>query len=145
MKQGQTLAEELSKIFPDEKLKIIAKEGCCAFCALWVMGIEDPIEQIKIIGEELGNSLKKDCTVKWFEFFDKVAGREIDVEFRDIKSLKDVMDVKGKCIVRYDFNGLGHWVGVEDGKVVYNPLEKSVCVERGKPAKARIIKWGLPR
>ena len=35
---------------------------------------------------------------------------------------------------------VGHWVGVEEGKVVFNSLTYSRCLEEGKPTECRIIK-----
>lgn len=139
MSYPQTIAEELAERFPDQKLKMIAKYGCCAFASLWFMGIEDDIESILIVADEMGKGLDQECTVSWYEFFKNVSGREIKVEFRDINKPSDLLKIKGKCIVRYDYNGLGHWVGAENGKVVYNSLKHSNCVEKGKPTKARII------
>ena len=45
--------------------------------------------------------------------------------------------------VRFDFNGKSHWVGVENGKVAFNPLVTSVCVNKGSPATCRIIKLDI--
>lgn len=135
----QSVAEELAQKFPDEKLKTIAKYGCCAFTALWIMGIDKELESICLVADEMGKGLDNECTVYWFDFFKHISGREIKVEFREIKKLSDLLDVKGRCAVRFDFNGKSHWVGVEKGKVVYNSLKHSVCVEKGKPTKARII------
>lgn len=135
----QTIAMELAERFPDEKLKSIAKYGCCAFTALWIMGIDKGVESICILDDEIGKGLNDECKVYWFDFFKNVSGREIKVEYREIEKLTDLLDVKGRCAVRFDFNGENHWVGVEGGKVAYNSLEHSVCVEKGKPTKARII------
>lgn len=135
----QSDAIELAERFNDEKLKAISKWGCCAFVSLWIMGITDTIDAITILADEMGKGLDEECTVKWYDFFRNVSGREISVEFREINKLLDVAKVKGRCAVRYDFNGKSHWVGVENGKVVYNSLKHSQCVERGKPTKARII------
>ena len=41
---------------------------------------------------------------------------------------------KVKCWpVRYVYNGKGHWVVVEKGKIVFNSLINSQCVAKGKP------------
>ena len=135
----QSDAIELSKTFPDKKLTAIANYGCCAFVSLWIMGIEKAIPAITTVGEEIGKSLEIDCTVHWIEFFKNVSGRDIAVEFREINELSDLNKVKGRCAVRFDYEGRSHWVGVEGGKVAYNSLKHSNCVEKGKPTKARII------
>ena len=71
-----------------------------------------------------------------------VAGRKIFVEFRKISSLSDLMDVPGRCAVKFTYNGKSHWVGVENCNVAFNSLENSVCVNKGKPTDARIISLG---
>lgn len=135
----QTEAEKMAKIFPEcSRLVTISKYMCCASVALWIMGIDEK-EHISIVADELGKGLENDCTVRWFEFFERVTGRKINIEFKDIKSLNDLKDYKCKIAVRYDYNGYSHWVGVENCKIVYNSLEKSQCVEKGKPVTARII------
>lgn len=134
----QDYCNELSQI--KDKLEIIGKNGCLAFVCLWLMGLdEENPNNIKLIAREMGKSLEEDCTVKWHEFFKNISGRKIAVEFRDISSLHELRDVKGKCAVRYDFNNRSHWVGVENCQVVYNPIEFSLCVTQGKPTRARII------
>ena len=134
----QTTARELAKRFNDEKLKAIANYGCCAFCALWIMGIEGDVGNINILADQIGYSLESDCTVHWFDFFSNVSGRKIKVEFRNIQSTTDLNGL-GRCAVRFDYKGKSHWVGVENGLVVYNPLKYSECVEKGRPTTARII------
>ena len=135
----QTEAEELSKRFPDSKLKAIAKWGCCAFTALWIMGIEPTTESITLLADEMGKGLDEECTVKWYDFFRNVSGRAVKVEFRDIKTLLELNKVKGRIAVRFDCGKNSHWVGVEGGEVAYNSLKYSNCVTNGKPTKARII------
>jgi hypothetical protein len=135
----QSDATELYERFDNEKLRVISKYGCCAFTALWIMGITDSINAITILADEIGKGLDNECTVQWFDFFKNVSGRSIKVEFRDIKKLIDLGSVKGRCAVRYDFNGKNHWVGVENGKIAFNSLKTSQCVTLGKPTKARII------
>jgi hypothetical protein len=42
--------------------------------------------------------------------------------------------------VKFTNGKYSHWVVVENGKVVFNSLQYSNCVEKGKPTEARIIK-----
>lgn len=135
----QTDAEELERRFHDKKLISISKYGCCAFTALWIMGIEGGIGNICIVADQIGKSLDTDCTVYWKQFFLNVCGSAVEVEFRDIKSLSELSEI-GRCAVRYDYNGKSHWVGVERGAIAYNSLKHSVCVEKGRPTTARIIR-----
>lgn len=135
----QTEAERFAKAFPEcKRLLTISKYMCCASVALWIMGIDEK-EHISIISDEFGKSLDEECTVYWNEFFERVAGRKINVEFKDIKKESDLKQIKGRIAVRFDYNGHSHWVGYENGKLAYNSLAYSNCVEKGKPATARII------
>ena len=138
MKNPQTLARQLQDIPTKERLSVIYNNACCAFVAMWALGIEvDDITAINYVSRMIdAGVLHKDCTVKWrnlASFFGIVA----DVEFMDITTIKGL---KGRVPVRYDYNGKSHWVGVENGKIKFNPLENSVCVKNGNPTTARIIK-----
>lgn len=140
MRHPQTLADMLYRHFPAENLKAIKEYGCCAFVLMWCLGIEpdDDAEAIMTVDDLMqSKALKDDCTVKWAEAIRRLAGREMKaVDFVNISS---IFHIKDRCPVRYDYNGKSHWVGVEDGKVAFNPLKHSVCVENGKPATMRII------
>lgn len=141
MKNPQTLAKKLSEL---KTLDRIADSACCAFVTLWALGIEpEDSEAILMIDRAMKSGvLDKDCTVKWVEFARSFTGKEIDVEFMTINKLTDLNNKKSVCNrfpVRYDFNNKSHWVGVEDGKIAFNPLEFSLCVKMGKPAQARIL------
>lgn len=131
----QSYSGELAKI----DFKTIYDYGCCAFVLLWCLGIEPDteFEAIKIV-QDLINSkaIEKDCTVKWYDAIKNLTGRESTIEFKNIKTL---LGIKKRTPVRFDYCGKSHWVGVENGKVKYNPLKTSQCVEKGKPATARII------
>jgi hypothetical protein len=140
MKNPQTLAEELYKYFPTAELKSIKDYACCAFVLMWTLGVEpeDDLEAVFTVKRMLdAKVIKSDCTVIWEKAIKFLTGRSMrSVEFRDITVIKNL---KERCPVRYDFNGNSHWVGVENGKIKFNPLKVSACVKFGKPATARII------
>ena len=48
-------------------------------------------------------------------------------------------DIKEATPVRFDRNGYGHWVVVENGKIVFDSLDDSKCVKFGIPTTARFI------
>jgi hypothetical protein len=54
--------------------------------------------------------------------------------------IKDIKKIKEKTIVKFINGKNGHWVVAENGKVVFNSLQYSNCVENGRPTEARIIK-----
>ncbi len=134
MTNPQTFCEKLTN-YP---LEMIADYGCCAFVALWLCGKKvTDLQAIEILSEAMNKqAIDLDCTVKWYDFCEYI-GRPIKaVEFKDVT---DIKKIKEKCAVRFDFNGRSHWVGVQNGKIRFNPLKSSVCVKYGKPTTARIL------
>lgn len=140
MKNPQTFAEELYKHFPTPKLKMIKENACCAFTLLWWLGIDCPdIDAIFTVSDLMkARALDVDCTVYWAECIRQLTGREMEsLEKVPITSLKKI---KEKTIVKFTNGKTSHWVGVQNGKVVFNSLAHSVTVEKGKPAEMRVIK-----
>ena len=139
MKYPQTLAREFCSIISPARLETIGKYGCCAFVLLWCLGIEpDNMEAIELVNDMINAGvIEKDCTVHWMEAVKFLTGRDITVEF---KNIKDILSIKDRTPVRYDYKGQGHWVGVERGMIAFNPLKQSNCVDKGVPVTARIIK-----
>ena len=140
MKNPQTLAEELYPHFPTPKLKSIKDYACCAFTLLWWLGIDcDDITAIMTVSDLIkSHALDEDCTVYWAKCIQQLTGREM--ESLEKVSISSIKKIKEKTIVRFMNGKSGHWVGVEDGKVVFNSLVYSKCVAEGKPTEARIIK-----
>ena len=139
MKYPQTLAREFCSVISPTRLETIGKYGCCAFVLLWCLGIEpDNMEAIELVNDMINAGvIEKDCTVHWVEAVKFLTGRDITVEF---KNIKDILSIKDRTPVRYDYKGQGHWVGVERGMIAFNPLKQSNCVDKGVPVTARIIK-----
>ncbi len=140
MKHPQSLAAELYSHFPAKNLKAIKEYGCCAFVLMWCLGIEpdDDAEAVMTVNSLIqAKALKEDCTVKWAEAIRRLTGREMKAV--DFVNINYIFHIKDRCPVRYDYNGKSHWVGVENGKIAFNPLKFSVCVENGKPSTMRII------
>lgn len=139
MNHPQTFCNELKRKFTPEKLESIQKYGCCAFTLLWCLHIEtDDLHAIELISDMIdAKVIEKDCTVHWLEAVKFLTGRDVSVEFLDIKDLRGIKD---RTPVRYDYKGKNHWVGVEKGIICFNSLEESQCVEKGRPVTARIIK-----
>ena len=140
MKNPQTLAEELYKHFPTPKLKSIKEYACCAFTLLWWLGIDcDDITAIMTVSDLIrSHALDEDCTVYWAECIRQLTGREMEsLEKVPITSIKKI---KEKTIVKYMNGKTGHWVGVQNGRIVFNSLASSVTVAKGKPAEMRVIK-----
>lgn len=140
MKHPQTLAEILYKFFPTTMLKSIKTNACCAFALIWWLDIDcDDIDAIIMVADLIKRKdLDPDCTVYWAKCIKTLSGREL--ESLEKVPITDIKKIKGRAIVRYTRGAYGHWVGVEDGKVVFNSLEYSRCVEEGKPEQMRVIK-----
>ena len=132
----QTFAQEVAK-----NIDPISKYGCLSMCYLYCMGIHDTVEMIRIISDCMDKGiLDRECTVlgarKYLRY---VTGKNYDVIKEQYNDMKKV-----KCYpVRYVYNGKGHWVVVDSGRIVFNSLINSQCVTKGKPdtkENTRVIK-----
>ena len=139
MKYPQTFCWEMRSKFTPARLETIYNFGCCAFVLLWCLGIEaDDYHAIELVSDMIdAGVIEKDCTVHWVEACRFLTGREISVEFKDIRNL---FNIKDRTPVRFDYKGKSHWVGVERGMIAFNPLQDSQCVEKGRPVTARLLK-----
>ena len=140
MKNPQSLAEELYKHFHDQKLKAIKDYACCAFSLIYWLGIDcEDVDAIMLVSDLMNHkALDVDCTVYWAECIRQLTGREM-ASLEKVK-ISDIKKIKEKTIVKFSNGGYSHWVVCENGKVVFNSLKYSNCVEKGKPTEARIIK-----
>lgn len=141
MKNPQTLAEKLYVYFPTQQLKAIKDYACCAFTLMWCLGIDtDDATAIMAVADMIQHRvLDVDCTVYWAKATEYLTGQKLTVEFKDLKDKKELKTFKERTPVKFSYNGKSHWVGVENGKVKFNALERSVCVEKGNPVTARIL------
>lgn len=132
MKNPQTLCKKLQTKLSPERLETIYKYGCCAFVLLWCLGIEqDDIQAIETVSDMIdAGVIEQNCTVHWAEAVKFLTGRDITVEFKDIK---DILKIKDRTPVRYDYKGKQHWVGVECGRIAFNSIDYSLCVDKGRP------------
>ena len=138
MRHPQTLAAQLYEQFPNAKLKTIRDNACCAFVLLWCLGYDKTdSEAIMTVSRMMSlNVIGDDCTVFWQKAILFLKGSNSIVDFVPCSEIKKI---KQRTPVRYMYNGKCHWVGVEKGKIAFNPLEKSNCVEYGKPDTMRVI------
>lgn len=130
---------------PQTRALMIGKYGCLAMCYLYCMGIipESEGEMIKHISTAMDKGLlDEECTVlnasALLQFF---TGKNWHVEKKEIKDISRIKEPTPVRYVYFDEKGKehGHWVVVEDGKIVFNSIADSVCMKIGKPASARII------
>ena len=147
MKNPQTLAEKLYVQFPTAKLKSIKDYSCCALTMMWCCGYEpDDIEALLTVGRMLDKGvLDPDCTVYWDKMSRYLTGRGCNIEKVNIKTISKIKERTPVYFERtyLDSGGstrkIGHWIGVEKGKIKFNALEDSLCVKEGKPTMARIL------
>lgn len=119
----------------------IGAGGCLFFCYLYCSGAyTSESDALKKAAEAIENgTIEKDCTVSHPErIFYENAGRRVRILRKKISSLDEIKEKTPVNFVNGQFN---HWVVVENGKIVFNSLEKSVCVAKGKPTEARIIEY----
>lgn len=119
----------------------IGAGGCLFFCYLYCSGAyTSESDALKKAAEAIENgTIEKDCTVSHPErIFYENAGRRVRILRKKISSLDEIKEKTPVNFVNGQFN---HWVVVENGKIVFNPLERSVCVAKGKPTEARIIEY----
>ena len=83
-------------------------------------------------------ALDPDCTVYWNACIKQLTGREL-LSLEKVK-ISNIKCIKEKTIVKFSKGKLCHWVGAENGKVVFNSLKYSNCVENGEPTECRILK-----
>ena len=140
MKNPQSFSEEIYKHFPTPKLKAIKDYACCAFSLIYWLGIDcSDVDAIMLVSDLINHkALDVDCTVIWSLCIKQLTGREM--ESLEKVQIKDIKKIKEKTIVKFTNGKYSHWVVVENGKVIFNSLKYSNCVEKGKATEARIIK-----
>lgn len=133
-------ARRIETLFPQTRAEAIGKYGCLAMCYLYCLGIEGTAgEYMKWVSDAMDTGLLDgECTVlDGARFVNRFAG---DALFRVAKrDISDISEIEDRAPVRYDYNGRSHWVVVERGRIVFNSLESSVCVAKGRPVTARVI------
>lgn len=142
MTHPQSTAQKLAKNFPElPHIQNIAKYGCAAFTAMWSFGVNTTdIEAIRTVSDAIdAGVLDDECTVFWNDFAKWLIKRTVKVEKRNIK---DILSIRNRTPVFYAYKGVQHCVGVQNGKIAFNSLKYSNCVENGQPVSARILTIG---
>lgn len=144
MKCPQTLAEKINESFPNKDLGVIADNSCCALVLMWCLGIEpaDDFTAIKTVQSmRQNNVISKDCRVYWYKAVPYLTGRELKKV--DFVKIRNISEIKKRTPVLYakegNAEGVGHWVGVENGVIAFNPKAKSINVEEGRPVEMRVL------
>lgn len=110
--------------------------GCClalCYCELW--GIHEDGDKLKIISEAVRQGfIEWDGTVVNPVGLAKLCGH---TEVKDIRKATKY-DGHDTVVANFTHNGYNHFVLVKEGKVIWNSLEHSVCVNRGSIESYRI-------
>jgi hypothetical protein len=134
MEYPQTVAKNIAK-----NIAQIAENGCLAFSYAYCLGIEENLSMIELVSRAMDRGfLSSDCFVKDApKYLEYLSGRKFKVIKQNITTIDDIDE---PTPVKYSYNGKGHWVVVENGRIVFNSLLNSLCVTKGKPTEARILK-----
>ena len=115
----------------------IGESGCCLLSFLYAIGV-DPILAIVDYDDLVKNGLiATDCTIQDYV---KLA-KYFKVECSLMYSSNTLAYIKDKMYLgRWTRNGYNHFVVMKNGKVIWNPLDYSKCVNEGTLSDIRVIK-----
>jgi hypothetical protein len=136
MKNPQTTAKKLSKC---TSLYPIGATGCCALTLLWWLDLDySDAEAILAVDRMIkAKVIDENCFVDWDKAVFFLTGKKIKkIEFKKISTISNITK---KTIVKYEWDGLAHFVGVENGKIAFNSLKESPVTDNGKPTETREI------
>ena len=115
--------------------KVLGESGCAGFAFMYVIG-KDPLLLVKDLGTLIDkNIIAKNATIK-----DYVGLAKFYPVNASVTSKKPDEYVGGQMYLgHFKRNGYEHFVAMKDGKVVFNSLEYSYCVELGELADIRVV------
>ena len=115
----------------------IGESGCCLLSFLYAIGV-DPILAIIDYDDLVKNGLiATDCTIQDYVKLSKY----FKVDCSLIYSSNPLAYIKDKMYLgRWTRNGYNHFVVMKNGKVIWNPLDVSKCVNEGTLSDIRVIK-----
>ena len=115
----------------------IGESGCALLSFLYAIGV-DPILAIIDYDDLVKNKLiATDCTIQDYV---KLA-KYFKVDCSLIYSSNPLAYIKDKMYLgRWTRNGYNHFVVMKNGKVFWNPLDVSKCVNEGVLSDIRVIK-----
>ena len=127
--------------FPQTAIKKFNDSTCLFMCYLYCIGIEpDKLSSwMRYYADALDKGVlsEEGYVLDGEKLLYLLTGKKYTIEKAAIDSIKDL---KGPYPVQYVCGDYGHFVVVENGEIVFNPLEYSNCVTNGRPASARILK-----
>lgn len=130
---------------PQTVIQKFNNNACLFMCYLYCVGLEP--DTIPSWLDYFKNAYEKgfiddECFVQNAEgLIRALTGRKVFVLKKDISKIEGII---GPSPVWYSKDGKsGHFVVVQNGKIIFNPLEKSINVNEGKPRSVRIITYAV--
>lgn len=118
------------------KLKNIGDYGCLCFCYLYAIGV--PPENLLTHYEKLIdlNIIDNECFVKdGYAFCKYFLNKDVKIIFTSTDNKQ-----YDKYISNFTYGGKNHFVVTDrDDNVLFNSLDHSVCVEKGKIISKRVV------
>ena len=112
--------------------------GCClALCYLYQAGVTEPMKQVELLWKAMDRGIiEKDGYVNNAEALLRLASNK---SYNVTKST--MYDEDKPVIACWSYNGNNHFVIIngKDKKVIWNPLDYSNCVAKGKITSYRVI------
>ncbi len=118
------------------KLKNIGDYGCLCFCYLYAIGVQ-PEELLKHYEDLIQqNIIDEECFVKdGYAFCKYFLNKDVKIIFTSVDNKQ-----YDKYISNFTYNGKNHFVVTDrDDNVLFNSLEHSVCVEKGRISGKRVV------
>lgn len=118
-----------------DKIKELADGLCLALCYCEMWGIHEDSDKLKIIAEALRRGY-----IEWDGTVVNPIGIAVLCGHNEVRDIKRATTYDGNdtVVANFTHNGFNHFVLVKNGKVVWNSLEKSVCVQNGHIESYRI-------
>lgn len=111
------------------KLKNISENGCLLFCYAYVMGLKEKEVIEKYEDWVKLKLINPDCYVM---DGDKLINYMGCCELFTKYKIKSGVSGKGLYIACYELNFKNHFVVMKNDNIIYNSLDNSVCVSKGK-------------
>lgn len=118
------------------KLKNIGDYGCLCFCYLYAIGIppESLIEHYEDLIKQ--GIIDEECFVKdGYAFCKYFLNKDVKIIFTSVDNKQ-----YDKYISNFTYNGKNHFVVTDkDDNVLFNSLDFSVCVNKGRISGKRVV------
>jgi len=113
----------------------LGETGCCLFSFLYALGL-DPALAVGDFGVLVHDGcIASDCTIQDYKKLALHYGHHVDVQWKK----PDEYIPGAMYLGRWVRGAYNHFVVMKDGKVVWNPLDHSKCVDEGVLKDIRVV------